>query len=378
MQLTPARPRLQRGLFFLALLCAGAASAAPYHPGSDGQVLERLPAGAPSGAARMARPQDAAAAVRLARGYVERSRRDGDPRFLGYAEGALRAWSNRTDPPPDVLLLRATLLQARHHFDAALRDLDTLDAQQPGNAQSLLTRATVLRVQGRYTQAAASCARLDGRASAFVTDLCLASVRSLAGELPAMAAALDAMEPDSRTQPLAVRAWYRAERADMAERLGRDDDALARYRQALAGGDADPLLRAAAADLLLRLDRPSEALQVTGEDPAADVLRLRAALALRALGRPRPDLEAALGDAYAAAHRRGEDIHLREEGRFALDALGDAPRALALASRNWAVQREPADALLLLRAARAAGRPAAAGAAREWLRGAGLQDARLP
>ena len=45
----------------------------------------------------------------------------------------------------------------------------------------------------------------------------------------------------------------------------------------------------------------------------------------------------------------------------------DAGRALALAQSNFAVQREPADARILMEAALAARQPAAAAPAREWL-----------
>jgi tetratricopeptide (TPR) repeat protein len=371
-------PRLWRGLFFLGALASMVpATAAPHVPDSDAEVLETLPAGAPSASRPAVAPRDPGAAVALARRHIERARASGDPRFLGYAEGVLAPWWNDATPPAPVLLLRATLLQSRHRFDLALRDLDALLRLQPRNAQGWLTRATVLRVQGRYAEALASCAKLDGLADPFVTDLCGASVRALAGELPGMAAGLEALARESEGQAPGVRAWYLAERAELAERLGRDDQALALYRGALAEDAADPLLRAAAADVLLRRGRAAEALEFTGADARADVLRLRVALARRALGRPDAALEAALAGGYAASRRRGEGQHLREEARFALEISADPRRALALAQRNWAEQREPADALVLLQAARAANDPVAAGAVHAWLRETGVQDARL-
>ena len=371
-------PRLVRGLFlWSSCLLALPAAAAPYLPSDDAQVLEPLPAGVPAARARLAVPREPLAAAALARDYIERSRRDGDPRFLGYAEGVLKPWWNEPVPPAPVLLLRATLLQARHRFTDSLRDLDALLVADPHNAQALLTRATVLRVRGRYGEAEQSCAGLDGVASAFVTDLCVASVRSLHGALPEMATALDEMAQDAARESPGVRNWYRAERADMAERLGQDAQALKVYRAALAENGDDPLLRAAAADLLLRLKQPAQALKLTGTAPLADVLRLRTVLAQRALGKKDAALEAALADSYAASRRRGEDVHLREEARFTLEVLGDAARALALAQDNWAVQREPADALLLQTAARAAGKPEAAAPVAAFQKDTGLQDARL-
>ena len=46
---------------------------------------------------------------------------------------------------------------------------------------------------------------------------------------------------------------------------------------------------------------------------------------------------------------------------------GDATRALALARSNYAVQREPADARILLEAAIGARQPEAAKPVRDWL-----------
>jgi tetratricopeptide (TPR) repeat protein len=366
------------GALWIAMLAwAGGATAAPFRPSDDAQVLEQLPFRALSAATRVPAPRDPSSAAVIARAYIERSRRDGDPRFLGYAEGVLQPWWSQPAPPPPVLLLRATLLQSRHRFPEALRDLEALLAIQPGDAQALLTRATVLRVLGRYAEAGESCARLRGSFDEFVAALCAESVRGLNGDLRAAASALDAIAAGSAGEDPAVRTWYRAERAEMAERLGDDARALALYRVALAEDPEDPLLRASAADLLLRSSRPKEALDVAGQDPLADVLRLRTALALRALGRPRADLEAALADSYAAAHRRNEDMHLREEARFSLEIAKDAPRALALAQQNWSVQREPADARLLKLAACAAGQSDAADPVRDWIRESRLEDARL-
>ncbi len=80
---------------------------------------------------------------------------------------------------------------------------------------------------------------------------------------------------------------------------------------------------------------------------------------------------------FDAARQRGENLHAREEARLALDVHGDAARALTLALAQWAGQKEPADAVLLWRAAQAAGRPAAAAALRGWLPDPAAADVRL-
>jgi formylmethanofuran dehydrogenase subunit B len=84
-----------------------------------------------------------------------------------------------------------------------------------------------------------------------------------------------------------------------------------------------------------------------------------------------------LANAFAVEEQRGEAVHRREQARFLLDVDPRPAEALAAAQENWQVQREPDDALILLRAAQAAGQPAAAKAAREFLGGTGLEDSRL-
>ena len=70
---------------------------------------------------------------------------------------------------------------------------------------------------------------------------------------------------------------------------------------------------------------------------------------------------------FAAARARGDSTHEKEEARFLLSLKGDASGALRLAQRNFAVQREPADARILLEAALAARQPQAAAPALQWL-----------
>ena len=122
-------------------------------------------------------------ALPLAQFYITRSRAIGDLRFLGYAEATLTPWLNQSPAPPAVLVLHATILQSRHSFDASLQELDRALAAQPDNPQAWLTRATVLRVLGRYDEAMSSCGHLAGAADVAVTTLCRESLRSLTGHL---------------------------------------------------------------------------------------------------------------------------------------------------------------------------------------------------
>lgn len=376
MRLLPLLPPPRAGALFLGWLPM-LLSAAPYRPTDEAMVLERLPAGAVSGRLNAATATDAATAVVLARAWIARARQDADPRFLGYAEGALAPWWDAADAPIEIALLRATLLQSRHRFDEALAGINELLRRAPGNAQAVLTQATILRVQGRFEESARACERLASIAPGVPAQVCAASVTGLRGQLGLAADDLARILPSATAQSAPIQLWYFAERADMAVRAGQAEQALQLYRMALqqTGGDAG--LRAAIADILLDLGRPDEVAATVGEDANSELLLLRVAIAARDLGTPRPEMEARLADAYAAARRRGDSPHLREEARFALEIQFDSIRALALAQENWKQQREPADALILAQAAVAAKRPAAIGVLLQWLQETSSQDTRI-
>ena len=135
---------------------------------------------------------------------------------------------------------------------------------------------------------------------------------------------------------------------------------------------------AAWTDFLLDAGRHAEVVQWLQAWEASDSLLLRlaeaeAALQLPAAARHRQTM----ADRFAAAWARGDTTHRAEEARFELRLRQDAQAAVALASANYAVQREPRDARILLEAAVAAKDSASAQPARDWLRSSGFEDARL-
>jgi hypothetical protein len=141
---------------------------------------------------------------------------------------------------------------------------------------------------------------------------------------------------------------------------------------------ADVYTLAAYADWLLAARRARDVLPLLEGRDAADALLLRQAMAYRQLGDARAAAAtAALRERFAAARARGDTLHQREEALFALHLEDDAAKALALARAQWAQQKEPADALLLVQAARAAKQEAAADPVRQFMRETGYADARL-
>jgi hypothetical protein len=354
-----------------------AARAEPFVPASDAQVLADLPPGLRH---RNAGESDVAGsrwdvAVPLARFYITRARATGDLRFLGYAEAALRPWLNQPLPHPEVLVLQATVLQSRHQFDAALVQLDRALAITLDDPQAWLTRATVQRVQGHYAEALGSCQHLTARASADVAILCAQSVRALSGHLLEAYGIVRSLPAQQQPEEAA---WRASELGEMAARLGDETAAERWFRSGLRSAPNDFYLRSALSDLLLRQQRAQETLDLLAGYESFEPMLLRLTLAHQMLrdGQERAG-RTLLADAFEVEERRGEAIHRREQARYLLDLERQPDAALAAAIQNWAVQREPEDALILLRCAQAAHRPESAVAATAFLRQQGLEDKRL-
>jgi hypothetical protein len=375
------RRRQRRWPFYAALALAAhmsCARASPHIPTSDAEVLAELPAGARHASlpSRELTAHRLDVALPLAQFDISRARATGDLRFLGYAEALLAPWMSQPDVAPQVLVLHATILQSRHAFDASLAELDRALQARPDDAQGWLTRATVLRVLGRYDEALDSCRHLALTADPAITTLCQQSVLGLTGHLSSAYAAIVAISP--KEMPPEARAWRYSELGEMAER--RADDAAAEhwFREGLALSPDDFYMRLAYADLLLRQTRAAETLQLLAGYESMEPMLLRVAIAHRQLhdGASAP-AEALLSSAFDVEQQRGDAVHRREQARYLLDVDPQPAAALAAAVENWKVQREPDDVLMLLRCARAAHEAQAAAPALRFLQHSGLEDTRL-
>ena len=361
------------------------AQAAPYIPSSGKQVIETLPRrGDPVQqqlrslrAELNAKPTDVALATSVAQRYISLGRSETDPRYLGYAQAALAPWWSQAAPPPPVRLLRATLLQSTHQFGPALADLKGVLAAQPDNAQAWLTQATVQTVQGDYAGATASCAHLSALSIELITVTCIANVGTVTGRSVKSEQLLELTLERSANAPEELKEWALTLLAEMAQRRGDSAVAEARYKSALAMAPNDSYLLGAYADLLLEQKRPGEVLTLLRDQSRIDALLLRRALALQQQDGKSSVLAAdvkELAARFDAAALRGDTVHQREQARFELLLRRDAPTALALAKKNWAIQKEPADMRIYLEAAVAARDTSAAKPVTDWITQHKIED----
>ena len=372
-----------------------------YTPASDDTVLEQRlrPSGSANDAPAVLRqsqralaadPRNPDKAVAFARQAISLGNEEGDPRYFGYAESALSPWWNEPKPAAEIRLARATILQWRHDFDGARRDLDSVIADDDhGVNQAHLTRAIVLMVQGEPAAARHDCAALIDHTDLLTAATCLASSGSLQAQAPAMERALLTILPQAANAPAATRLWAQTELAEIAVRLGHDALAGEQYEAALttmqSGGHRDPYLLASYSDFLLDHQQAPRVLALLDGLDRIDNLLLRLARANAALAdagdaqaRTRADAQTQqLQQRFNETRARGDFVHQREEAMYWLYLRHDAPHALTVAVDNWRKQRETSDARVLLEAAVATHDAAAAQPVLDWLKRTGLQDLRL-
>lgn len=371
------------GWALVGLLWALGIQAAPRTPASDAEVLEKLPTRAGDETTRALRnlrstlaqaPTDEAVAVQLATRYFDLAMARGDPRYIGYADAVVRRFpAARTS---SLLTLRAMLLQYRHDFAGALNELDQALMQDPAYADALAWRGAIFLVQADYAAARQACDALQRLGRDVLAGGCLGLAQAYGGQLDAGYQTLQrslelAGFPDNQV-------WLLTRLGEVAAWRGKLAQAEAHYRAALALGRDDVYLLAAWTDFLLDAGKHAEVVQWLRSWESSDSLLLRLTEAEVALQLP----DAArhrqmMADRFAAARARGDTTHRAEEARFELRLRQDAQTAVRLARDNYAEQREPRDARVLLEAAIAAQDSASAEPVRDWLRTSGFQDARL-
>jgi len=355
-----------------------ASAAVRYTPDDPAQVITRVPArDASELAARRAldASKDPATAVTLARLELQRYHRFSDPRYLGRAQALLSPWWQLTDPPADVLLLRATIRQSVHEFTAARADLDKLVALRPDDVNAHLTRAVVATITADYAAARESCGSLAARP--LVAATCAAPVDGIAGNAQAAYDTLAALLPRTRTDA-GVKGWALTALAELSIMLGNTANAETHLRAALVVDADDHYARGLLFDVLLETHRAAQASELLAGREHVDSLLVRLAIsehALRSTDAGR--LAGLMRERIEAAAQRGDRIHLREEARFALTVERDFARAVLIAKDNWDVQKELADARLLVEAAAAVRDAAAAAPVIEWMKQTGVRDAWL-
>lgn len=358
---------------------APALHAAPRTPSSDTEIVERLQLRPGDATARelstlraavASQPNNPEPAVALAQRYFELAAERGDPRYVGYADALVNRFATQMNAP--LLMVRGMVRQYRHGFAEALADFAAalkLDADLAG---AHAWRAAIHLVQANYAAATQECVALQRLQRPVLQGGCAGLTQAYTGQLDkaykTLQLALASAKDDDQ------RLWLYTRLGEVAGWQGQTNRAEQHFRQALALGVDDGYLLAAWTDFLLDVGRPDQVIQQLAKWEANDGLLLRLAEAETLLKLPAATAHIqTLADRFAAAKLRGDTTHQAEEARFHLRLRKDAKEALRLATENYAVQKEPRDARIVLEAALADRNPAAAAAVLEWLRTSGFE-----
>lgn len=310
-------------------------------------------------------PNSRDAAVLAAREYLAYGRAIGDARYAGAALGVLDPWLT-ISPDPEILNLTADGRQYMHDFAGALFLLDQALATDPRNAQALLSRANIRIVQGQSTLAGDDCRGLARARRADLAILCDTTSKALTAEAPMAFERLERLVK-SRTIDPALAGYAQSLLGEIARF---NEDAVAArpmFEAALAASPDDLRTLMVLIDFDLAEGRSREALTRLAAAPVTDGIMVRQVEAHLAAGdkNAADAIGAILRGRFEEADASGDTAHAREVARYWL-LIGETERALAAASVNWANQRELEDALLLIAAAKAAGKPEAATQVQQW------------
>lgn len=380
-----------RYAFFLALWLlitspALADNRAPYVPTSPDLVLEHVPSSTDPRVRHFDQlqselrrnPKDMQRALKLADAYIDYARSTGDARYLGRALAVIEPWMQNKSVPVPVLLTHATILQSRHFFADARRELAAILARDPGNMQAWLTLATVALVQGDYATANNSCVHLATISGNFMGMLCTAQLRSIDGHARQAYALLGFIEDPGSEAPATIKAYIEGLMADTAMHLGKPVEAETHFKAALQWTPGDNFLLADYADFLLDQNRPHDVIALVKDYTQSDTSFLRLVMAEAALHSPHTQADIAQMQArFAAMEQRGSHVFQREQAIFELHLKHDPARALSLAQENWSVQRAPQDMRIFMESALAAGKPATAKPVLDLIQQSHLQDPRV-
>ena len=372
--------------FSLSAAFAGSAASTPITPIHDDEVVEVLPPLAGSRAEQRrqrkllaSQPRDPVLALGIAKRYLDQAHELGDPRFAGMAMSAIGGWQDEATMPDGVLMMRATVQQYLHEFDASVRSLQSLLArpgQQP-RPQAWLTLATVKRVQGRYADSDAACKQVAASGAELHAQACLAENAALRGNFDGARASFTRLLAGAR-QAASTQAWLTTSLAELEQRAGRAAAADTAYRAALEL-EPDAYATLSYADFLIEQRRPAEALALLKNQTRSDAVLLRLAIAGAQANTPTAAADAAeMRERISLANERPDAklFHGREQAMFALMVDHQPMLALGLARGNVAQQREPLDLLVLAQTAQASGRADALQEARRLMSDIGLHDKR--
>lgn len=347
-------------------------------PSSDNVVVEKLPNGprlssvVSSGSAESVSDQ-----ITQIQEFLNVARQQGDPRYLGYVGAQLPVLLAKYPADPNIRLLHARFLQADHQFVEAEKILDEL-LKTPSaiSSEAALLSASIALVRGQYSHAMSRCQQLSGFSMLPFALICKAQVMGSTGSAAEALKQLNKVPVKQLGLTDDQLTWWQLSRADIADRLGLDQDANGFYQNAAALGSAEAT--AAYADWLYWQGDARSSLAVLKSWTAHDGLLTLLTRAEIKLGLHKSAIahKQQVQSRWQAFLARKEPGHERELAVFYLDVMQQPETALNFARKNWATQRETADYRIYLRTSLALSASKDLSLLAKWQSETGFEDVR--
>ncbi len=370
------RDVLKSAIFSIALGALSIAHATPYRPATDTEVIDTLPAGSPTYQScqiiqssgklpfSVVAPQISAL---LARSYSQ-----GDPRALGQAESLLEPYLK--DNTPQIMMYRATILQANHHFDESRAVLQDILKKVPNQPDSVLMLSSINLVQGHFDDARKECNNIRDMGLMILRFACLGQVDDMTGKIANSRDVLSQLTQINNGLDAGQLRWMNLILTDIALRL--NDYVLAKKVFEQLDMTTAPSLTARA-DWLLDHRNWAETQHLLESHKDNDALLLRLVISEVQLKSPNSQADfQLLGERIKVWQQRGETAHQREEAMYAM-MLNPPEIALQLAKSNWQKQRETADVVIYTNAAIRAHSVADMKIIQDWIKQTGFEYPRL-
>ncbi|MEQ8205528.1 MAG: tetratricopeptide repeat protein, partial [Woeseia sp.] len=245
----------------------------------------------------------------------------GDTRFLAYAHVILNAAETRqgaAEISPALMLLRARILQAEHHFDAAADILNKVVQRRPGSPEAWLLLADSSIRAGRLDDARSTCFKLALAVDAGLAQWCAILVLQASGEDALAYRRAQAELASASTREDSVRRWMLEIAADSAARTGQLQEAIELYTRVVTIGGESLASRLALADVLLAAEKNADVIALLNEDRDKIAASIRLTMAREASGSPVRDdtLERIKASFMGMSPENTDDLRLRDRAIF--------------------------------------------------------------
>jgi hypothetical protein len=323
-------------------------------------------------------PRNLELAARYAREAFLVGLTEGDLRWFGTAKAALLPWWNEPTLTAQGHFMRGLVKQGFHDFQGGLADINAAIALDGNRAELWSWRFAIHLLWADMAAARADCEALGQRAGADEGRACLAVLAYRTGRAPGAVTELKKLVALPDFQSGSAQDWLRFHLGEAQRTAGQYDAAQATWADHLAQRPRSHGVRLALVELLNARGQHAQAKRWATTPAPTDALLVQQLLASQALGdADAPRLAQQVEDRMAAQALRQDALIERPKMVYFIHHGRDVAAGLALAQENWAAQKEPPDALLLVEAALKLDRPQAAAPVLDWMAQTGYTDPAL-